>query len=41
MKHPEEEGMITAEKQNEIKRVANQLFAQNPDWVSLDRKSVV
>jgi len=38
MKHPEEEGMITAEKQNEIKRVADRLFAQEPDWVAFYRE---
>lgn len=30
--------MITAEKQTEIKRTAEQLFAQGPDWVTFYRE---
>src|SRR5665647_799789 len=33
-----ETGMITTERQTEVKRTAEQLFAQGPDWVTFYRE---
>jgi predicted HicB family RNase H-like nuclease len=32
--------MITAEKQTEVKRTAEQLYAQGPDWVTFYRETL-
>jgi hypothetical protein len=34
----EEYGMITSEREADVKRVADQLFAEQPDWVSFYRE---
>jgi hypothetical protein len=38
--HPEEMRMITTEKQAEVKRTAEQLYAQGPDWVTFYRETL-
>jgi predicted HicB family RNase H-like nuclease len=36
--HLKETGMITMEQQTEVKNIAQQLFAQTPDWVTFYRE---